>query len=257
MSRARSSVLPWSGARGVRESSTDERRLAHRSRVNGPDRLELQAVRSLAEALASRSLTLTVVGPKGRVATMGSVPRSWLQRRLTGSSHIRAGSLAAMLPLVRMPRKANAHVAAVPLSLLPAVTMLPIAPTMRRRSRYPVTTTHDPEGGGRPRLVFAPGLSAQPGGRQRAVDLQPRVTTIGSASDSDLSIGGLAYRHAEIRRDADDEFVFVQLSSTHGSLVNGEPAGENLLRTGTRIELGGATMSFFREELADHGRPYG
>ena len=34
-------------------------------------------------------------------------------------------------------------------------------------------------------------------------------------------------------------------------------SGGRILRTGARIELGPWRMGFFREEFADHGRPYG
>jgi hypothetical protein len=39
----------------------------------------------------------------------------------------------------------------------------------------------------------------------------------------------------------------------HGAVV----ATEALLRTGTRIDVGPWTLTYAREEYADHGRPYG
>lgn len=39
--------------------------------------------------------------------------------------------------------------------------------------------------------------------------------------------------------------------------MNGVDVGEKSLRTGDRLEFGDWVMSFFREEFADHGRPYG
>ena len=39
----------------------------------------------------------------------------------------------------------------------------------------------------------------------------------------------------------------------HGAVVR----GSTILRTGARIDVGGHSLSFFREEYADHGRPYG
>ena len=39
--------------------------------------------------------------------------------------------------------------------------------------------------------------------------------------------------------------------------VNGAPVDGALLRTGTGVSLGRWYVSFFREEYADHGRPYG
>jgi FHA domain len=120
-----------------------------------------------------------------------------------------------------------------------------------------VTTTHDPRGGGHPRLIFAVGDYAPANTEQREFMLRPGVTVIGSASDADLRLAGLAAHHAEIRRDATDEYVYVDLGTSAGSRVDGRPAVENALHTGDRIELGTWTLSYFREEFADHGRPYG
>ena len=39
--------------------------------------------------------------------------------------------------------------------------------------------------------------------------------------------------------------------------VNGAPVDSSLLRTASRVQLGEWTMTFYREEYADHGRPYG
>ncbi len=84
------------------------------------------------------------------------------------------------------------------------------------------------------------------------------MTTIGSAPDADLRLDGLAERHAEIRRNAADEFYLVQLSPVRDSFVNGKRTdGRHLLRTSMRIEFADWTLSYYREEYADHGRPYG
>jgi pSer/pThr/pTyr-binding forkhead associated (FHA) protein len=120
-----------------------------------------------------------------------------------------------------------------------------------------VTTTHDPQGGGRPRLIFSLGGSAPPGTEQREFDLRRGVTVIGSAPDADLHLPELLDRHAEIRREQDDEYVWVDLGTPAGSSVNGQPMGQQGLHTGDRIELGGLTLTYFRDEFADHGRPDG
>ena len=120
-----------------------------------------------------------------------------------------------------------------------------------------VTTTHDPEGGGRPRLIFAFGGTAEIGSTQREFDLLPTVTTIGSGDGADLRLDGLAERHAEVRRDDGDEYVLVDLGTDAGVLVDGQPVEQVPLHTGDRIELGGWTLSYYREEFADHGRPFG
>jgi FHA domain-containing protein len=118
-------------------------------------------------------------------------------------------------------------------------------------------TTHDPRGGGRPRLIFAFGGTAPPDASQREFDLVPGVTVIGSGPDADLRLDGLAARHAEIRRDERDEYVYVDLGAEPPGRVDGQVAGIKPLRTGDRIELGDWTLSYYREEYADHGIPFG
>ena len=130
-------------------------------------------------------------------------------------------------------------------------------------ARPHVSTTHDPMGGGKPRLIFASGgreLPADDGGasgRPADFELLPGLTTIGSGSTCDLVLAGLADRHAEIRRDAADEYIFVAKDAAGRATVNGTQFGMRPLHTGDRIELGDWVMSFYREEFADHGRPYG
>jgi FHA domain len=125
------------------------------------------------------------------------------------------------------------------------------------RSAGPSRSTHDIHGGGHPRLIFAFGGRAQLNSKQREFSLLPGVTTIGSSSGADLCLARLDTQHAEVRRDARDEYVYVDLSSSGGSRVNGQPVGERPLHTGDRIELGGWTVSYYREEFADHGWPNG
>ena len=120
-----------------------------------------------------------------------------------------------------------------------------------------VTTTHDPRGGGRPRLIFAFGGSIQTLDDQREFDLRPGVTTIGCGDEAHLQLPGLDWQHGEIRRDSADEYRYVQLSRAVGSSIDGCPMGSTLLRTGKRLQLGPWTLSYYREEFADHGRPYG
>ena len=120
-----------------------------------------------------------------------------------------------------------------------------------------ITTTHDPRGGGHPRLIFAVGDEAPAKTEQREFMLQPGVTVIGSAADADLRLGGLAGHHAEIRRDAFDEYVYVDLGTSGGSHVDGQLVSAKTLHTGDRLELGNWTLSYYREEFADHGRPFG
>jgi len=118
-------------------------------------------------------------------------------------------------------------------------------------------TTHDPRGGGRPRLIFALGDTAPQQASQREFDLLPGVTVIGSGLDADLRLEGLDGRHAEIRRDERDEYVYVDLGSEAPGQVDGQKASGKPLRTGDRLQLGHWTLSYFREEFADHGIPFG
>ncbi|MCU1515262.1 MAG: hypothetical protein JWO10_2352 [Microbacteriaceae bacterium] len=95
--------------------------------------------------------------------------------------------------------------------------------------------------------------------RQFALDAE--VTAIGSAPTCDLVLMGLDRAHAQIRHDANDEYVLY--SSGHVSVGsrpgdgNGREDGGIVLRTGSPIGLGKWRLGFFREEFADHGRPFG
>ena len=126
-----------------------------------------------------------------------------------------------------------------------------------------VTTTHDPMGGGRPRLIFGSGGRELPedqggaSGRPSDYELQAGVTTIGSGPTCDLRLAGLSARQAEIQRDDFDEYIFVATDPAAGTTVNGKQVGQSPLHTGDRIEMGNWTVSFYREEFADHGRPHG
>ena len=49
----------------------------------------------------------------------------------------------------------------------------------------------------------------------------------------------------------------MRLSGPAGTRVNGAHVDSAVLRTASRVQVGEWTMSFFREEYADHGRPFG
>ena len=87
--------------------------------------------------------------------------------------------------------------------------------------------------------------------------LRDDVTTIGSDATCGIRLAGLAPFEAEVRHDEADEFVVVRLGDPGATRVNGAPVDTALLRTASRLEIGDWTMSFYREEYADHGRPYG
>jgi hypothetical protein len=114
------------------------------------------------------------------------------------------------------------------------------------------------EGGGRPRLRFAVGGIAPRGCQPREFSLHEATTTrIGSGPRADLRLDGLAAEHAEIRYELGDEYALVDLGAAAGSRVNGRPVERAELHTGDRIEVGSWTLSYYREEYADHGRPCG
>ena len=230
-------------------------------RVNDPGafagRADSAAVRGFAAALAARGLVVRVVSGDATLVTLGATRTRWLQRRLTGSRHIRVGGALGAWTGARARVRAS-HAAVLPdRTLAPPATLTPLAPTFMRRLRPPVTTTHDPRGGGNPRLILAPRPDPWPGDRQPAYPLRDGVTTIGSGPGCDIRLNGLEPVHAEVRHDADDEYVLVDLSRAGGSRVNGERVRQRILRTASRVEVGDWTLSFYREEYADHGRPFG
>ena len=214
------------------------------------------AVRQLAGTLAERGLSVTVVAPTGPLVTLGAPRTRWWQRRVTRSRHIRIERGAGLWSLARGRAQASGAGALPSAALAPPATVWPLAPTFLRRRRT-VTTTHDPGGGGNPRLIMAPRPDPWPGDRQEVFRLIGAVTTLGSDESCDVVLPGLEPLHAEVRHDEDDEFVLVRRGRPGDVRVNGEPVDRSLLRTASRVQVGPWTMSFYREEYADHGRPYG
>lgn len=215
------------------------------------------SVRGFASALAARGLVVSVVSGDTTLLTLGATRTTWLQRRLTGSRHISIGGARGAWTGARGRLRAGGEAVLPDQTLAPPSTLTPLAPTFLRRSRGPVTTTHDPGGGGNPRLILAPRADPWPGDRQQVYALGRTVTTIGSAEGCDIRLPGLEPEHAEVRHDADDEYVLVHTGGLGTSRVNGEPVRQRILRTASRVQLGGWTLSFYREEYADHGRPFG
>lgn len=219
-------------------------------------RRDAAVIRGLAETLAHRGLSITVVDSSGPLVTLGARRSPWIQRPLTRSRHIRIERGAGLWSLAR-GRTQGRNVSALPArDIAPPPTMWPLAPTFLRRP-HTVRTTHDPNHGGNPRLVMASPPYPQPGDDRQVFRLTSEITTIGSSPDCDICLPGLAPRHAEVRHDEWDEFVLVRRDPGATTKVHGTPTDEALLRTGTGVQLGSWTMSFVREEYADHGRPYG
>jgi len=216
------------------------------------------SIRGLAKGLAAKGVSLSVVTPCGPLVTLGAVRSSWLQRWVTRSRWIRIESGTGLWSILRGGGQSPIGGALPAAELAPPPTLTPLAPTMARRPRRRVTTTHDPNGGGNPRLIMAPRQYPGRLDRQEEFMLRDDVTTIGSGPNCDIRLTGLEPLHAEIRHDELDEFVLVRVTgSAADTRVHGAPVRRARLRTGTGVDLGEWHLSFFREEYADHGRPYG
>ncbi|TFD54752.1 FHA domain-containing protein [Cryobacterium frigoriphilum] len=227
--------------------------------------MDLGQVRGIADELARQGLTVALTGPSGLIAKIGAVDAPLLQRLVTKSPNITLGSASALAPMLNLAPmllgRNRAATRAVAVSLPPS-TLFPLVPTLDRKNRRRVTTTHYTPGSGRPRLIFVVGSQNWDGKPPREFDLLPTTTTIGSAAEASLQLGGLKSFHAEIRHDENDEYVLYPLGDVSGNVRESDDDGfargrGQILRTGARIEMGPWRMAYFREEFADHGRPFG
>ncbi|WP_447912152.1 hypothetical protein [Microbacterium phyllosphaerae] len=217
-------------------------------------RHDLTHLGPLADGLARRGISVRVVGPKGTLVQLGDVKSGPVGRAIAGSPHIKLGRLSALLAEVQHREQGKASPFTVP-----PPTLFPVIPTLARGVRRRVTTTHYIPGSGRPRLIFAVGSGDWNDSRPREFDLLPGRTTIGSGPDADLRLDGLEKLHAEIRHNEDDEYVLYSFAATGGGRPNLPHSKEDarILRTGSRIEIGPWRLAYYREEFADHGRPFG
>ena len=119
---------------------------------------------------------------------------------------------------------------------------------MSTHEQHP-TTTNAGYGSGRPRLIFGVDEGDWDGEPPDEFDLLEPVTTIGSGPDCHLRLDGLLAAHADIRHNPADDYVLFRCDEEKG--------GGTVLRTGARIELGEHRFTYYREEFADHGRPFG
>ena len=165
-----------------------------------------ELIRSVAAGLLGQGLRVVVEGPDGRLVSVGAGVRTpWWQRPFVRAPHVRVHDLRAALRT--LPRRGRRHRRRRRsprrrcCSPRPP-TVLPLAPTVLRRQR--ISTTHDPAGGGSPRLYFPAADSA--GARLKVFYLRPEVS-VGDREDADLRLPGVAARQATIRRDARDEYV--------------------------------------------------
>lgn len=221
-----------------------------------PGRMDRRALltwlRPLAAEAAALGLVLRLRSPAGTLASIGAVRTSSLQQSITGWPFIRLGSVRALASV--SARRGS------PRLVMPPSTPLPLAPTVQRNRRDRASTTHYLAGSGRPRVIFVLGSSDWDGTPPREYLLLPGTTRIGSAPDADLRLEGADGSNIEIRHTEDDEYVLVDQTSAEGLPLldrESQASRERVLRTGARIDVGEWRLAFFREEFADHGRPYG
>lgn len=103
---------------------------------------------------------------------------------------------------------------------------------------------------GRPRLLVSGPEPGADGSMQRTYDLTAPVTMLGRGTDCDLRLvdPGVSRHHAELRVEG-DEVVLVDLGSTNGTFVNGQPVRRVVLADGTRVTLGRTTLVFRRDGI--------
>jgi hypothetical protein len=121
--------------------------------------------------------------------------------------------------------------------------------------RQPVSDLPRPQGGqfyGRPRLVVSSSSGSLEAGS--TYELQTPVTLLGRGTDCDLRMvdPGVSRHHAELRVE-DDQVVLVDLGSTNGTFVNGQPTRRVVLADGMNITLGRTTMVFRQDEQPGGG----
>ena len=102
--------------------------------------------------------------------------------------------------------------------------------------------------GGKPRLLVSTAGEGGDPGVQRSYDLTTPVTLLGRGTDCDLRLvdPGVSRHHAEIRVEG-SEVVLVDLGSTNGSFVNGQPIRRVTLVDGSRVTMGRTTLIFRRD----------
>ncbi len=103
---------------------------------------------------------------------------------------------------------------------------------------------------GNPRLLVSGPDPGSDGAVQRTFELTGPVTMLGRGTDCDLRLvdPGVSRHHAELRVE-DDEVVLVDLGSTNGTFVNGQPVRRIVLSDGTRVTLGRTTLVFRRDGI--------
>jgi len=116
--------------------------------------------------------------------------------------------------------------------------------------RRPASDVARPQDGfpGAPRLLVSTAQPGPDGATQRTFVLTSPLTILGRGIDCDLRLvdQGVSRHHAEIRIE-DGDVVLVDLGSTNGTFVNGQPIRRVSLTDGTRVTLGRTTLVFRRD----------
>jgi pSer/pThr/pTyr-binding forkhead associated (FHA) protein len=116
--------------------------------------------------------------------------------------------------------------------------------------RRPASDLPRPAGGfaGNPRLLVSGPEPGSDGNTQRTYELSAPLTILGRGTDCDLRLvdPGVSRHHAELRVE-DNEVILVDLGSTNGTFVNGQPVRRMALTDGTRVTLGRTTLVFRRD----------
>ena len=112
--------------------------------------------------------------------------------------------------------------------------------------RQPASDLPRPAGGqfpGHPRLVVS--TNDGRGAPDRTYELQTPVTLLGRGTDCDLRLvdPGVSRHHVEMRVE-DGQVVLVDLGSTNGTFVNGQPVRRVVLTDGIHVTLGRTTLIF-------------
>src|SRR5579875_2130067 len=115
--------------------------------------------------------------------------------------------------------------------------------------RQPASDLPRPMGGGfagGPRLIVRTPDAG--GGRQHTYELVTPITLLGRGTDCDLRLvdPGVSRHHAELRVEGGN-VVLVDLGSTNGTFVNGQPVKHVALADGMQIMLGRTTLIFRRD----------
>lgn len=214
------------------------------------------AVRQMAEQLARLGLVVDVSGPDGLIVSMGAVHPSVLHRIVTLSPYMRLGSWRRAAEAARARLRPSSRSTRLRSAGLPPGTPWPPFPSMARMI-HTASTTHDPAGGGNPRIYLSDTSDPDADWPVGVYHLSPAGIRIGSGADVELRLPGIDELQAEIVHTDDDEYVLVARSTRLLSTVGGLQRPRQILRTGSRIQLGPWRMAYVRDEYADHGRPYG